>query len=80
MEQRVADEYCKGLRDAEVADNLDIMVWTARTHKRNIMRKWHINTTHELVLLNIAHRIAPNTTIKEIHERGLSCFTPKQII
>lgn len=75
MEQRIADEYCKGLRDAEVADNLGMMVWTARTHKRNIMRKWHINTTHEIVLLNLAHRIAPNITLKEIRTGGVSCFT-----
>lgn len=74
MEQRVADEYCRGLRDAEVADHLGMMVWTARTHKRNIMRKWNINTTHELVLLNVAKHTAPETTINDVRIYGLKLF------
>jgi len=74
MEQRVADEYCKGLRDAEVADRLNMMVWTARTHKRNIMRKWGINTTHELVLLNLAKHARPETTINDVRIYGLKLF------
>lgn len=77
MEQRVADEYCRGLRDAEVADRLNMMVWTARTHKRNIMRKWNINTTHELVLLNVAKHARPETTIKDVRIYGLTLFQTK---
>ena len=35
----VANEYCKGLADKEVAGNLNKSVWTVKTQKRTIYRK-----------------------------------------
>lgn len=32
-EMLVANEYCKGLADKEVADNLNKSVWTVKTQK-----------------------------------------------
>lgn len=39
-EMLVANEYCKGLADKEVADNLNKSVWTVKTQKRTIYRNW----------------------------------------
>ena len=38
-ERQVATEYCKGLADKEVADNLKRSVWTIKAQKRDIYKK-----------------------------------------
>ena len=38
-ERRVAEEFCKGLSDKEVADNLCKSYWTVKTQKKTIYRK-----------------------------------------
>lgn len=73
-EQKVANEYCRGFNDTEVADSLGMMVWTTRTHKKRIFQKWSINTTHEMVLLCIAKIKDPSTDIREIRNKGISVF------
>ena len=38
MENRVAEQYCHGLTDKEIADELDKPIWTVRTHKKHIYK------------------------------------------
>ena len=45
----VANEYCKGLADKEVAGNLNKSVWTVKTQKRTIYRKLGISKDTEPV-------------------------------
>ena len=47
-EMLVANEYCKGLADKEVANNLSKSVWTIKTQKRTIYRKLGISKDTEL--------------------------------
>ena len=38
-EHLVAEQYCKGLADKEVADSLGRSTWTIKAQKRDIYRK-----------------------------------------
>lgn len=73
-EQRVAEQYCRGYNDSEVADSLGMMLWTCKTHKKHIFRKWRINSTHEMVLLFIARMRQHDCEITEIRNKGISIF------
>ena len=73
-EQRVAEQYCRGYNDSEVADSLGMMLWTCKTHKKHIFRKWRINSTHEMVLLFIAKLKNQQCEITEIRNKGISIF------
>lgn len=73
-EQRVVEQYCRGFNDSEVADSLDMMLWTCKTHKKHIFKKWQINSTHEMVLLFIARLRNKDCEITEIRNKGISIF------
>jgi DNA-binding CsgD family transcriptional regulator len=70
-EKLVASEYCKGLADKEVADNLNKSLWTVKTQKRTIYRKLGISKDTELVLYMICDRLHRNFDLKEIRKHGL---------
>lgn len=70
-EKLVANEYCKGLADKEVADNLNKSLWTVKTQKRTIYRKLGISKETELMLYMICDRLHRNFDLKEVHKHGL---------
>ena len=74
IETQVAEEYCKGLTDKEVADNLCKSVWTIKTQKQVIYRKLGINKDTELVLYMFAKKMKVNFEPKELHKHGLELF------
>lgn len=39
-EHLVAEQYCKGLADKEVADSLQRSEWTIKAQKRDIYKNW----------------------------------------
>ena len=73
-EREVAVEYCKGLADKEVADNLKKSIWTVKAQKRDIYRKLGINKDTELVLYMLCDKAKRNFDIKEIRKHGLELF------
>ncbi len=70
-EMLVANEYCKGLADKEVADNLNKSVWTVKTQKRTIYRKLGISKDTELLLYMICGKLKRDFDLKEIRKHGL---------
>lgn len=70
-EMLVANEYCKGLADKEVADNLSKSVWTIKTQKRTIYRKLGISKDTELLLYMICGRLKRNFDLNELRKHGL---------
>ncbi|WP_221660837.1 helix-turn-helix domain-containing protein [Bacteroides xylanisolvens] len=70
-ERQVAVEYCKGLADKEVADNLKRSVWTIKAQKRDIYKKLGINKDTELVLYMLCDRLKVNFDLKEIRKHGI---------
>lgn len=70
-EMLVANEYCKGLADKEVADNLNKSVWTVKTQKRAIYRKLGISKDTELLLYMICGKLKRDFDLKEIRKHGL---------
>lgn len=73
-ERLVAEEYCKGLADKEVAFNLGKSLWTIKTQKRTIYRKLGISKDTELLLYMICERLKRNFDLKEIRKHGLELF------
>ena len=73
-EYEVANEYCKGLADKEVADNLSKSLWTVKTQKRTIYRKLGISKDTELVLYMLCQRLHRNFDLNEIRRHG--CYLP----
>ncbi|MGE4309119.1 helix-turn-helix transcriptional regulator [Bacteroides sp.] len=53
-EWRVAEEYCKGLADKEVADKLCRSIWTTKSQKKTIYKKLGISNSTELLLYMIS--------------------------
>lgn len=70
-EMLVANEYCKGLADKEVADSLNKSVWTIKTQKRAIYRKLGISKDTELLLYMLCYRLKRNFDLREIRKHGL---------
>lgn len=70
-ERQVTVEYCKGLADKEVADNLKRSVWTIKAQKRDIYKKLGINKDTELVLYMLCDRLKVNFDLKEIRKHGI---------
>lgn len=70
-EYQVATEYCKGLADKEVADNLKRSIWTIKAQKRDIYKKLGINKDTELVLYMLCDRLKVNFDLKEIRKHGI---------
>lgn len=67
----VAKEYCKGLVDKEVADNLQKSILTTKTQKRSIYRKLGISKDTELVLYMICMKLGRDFDLKELRKHGL---------
>lgn len=74
METLVAEQYCHGLTDKEIADQLDKPIWTVRTHKKHIYKKLSIATTHELVLYMVSLFVGKEYNAAEIRKRGLAAL------
>lgn len=70
-EMLVANEYCKGLADKEVADNLNKSVWTVKTQKRTIYRKLGISKDTELLLYMICDKLKREFDLSEIRKHGI---------
>lgn len=70
-EMLVANEYCNGLADKEVANNLSKSVWTIKTQKRTIYRKLGISKDTELLLYMICDRLKRNFDLNELRKHGL---------
>ena len=66
-----ANEYCKGLADKEVADNLNKSVWTVKTQKRTIYRKLGISKDTELLLYMICDKLKRDFDLNELRKHGL---------
>lgn len=73
-EKQVAEEYCKGYTDKEVADALNKSEWTIKAQKRDIYKKIGISKDTELVLYMLCERLKVNFDIKEIRKHGLELF------
>lgn len=71
-ERRVAEEYCKGLSDKEVADNLCKSYWTIKTQKKTIYRKLGISKDTELLWWMICERLRINFDLNEIRKHGIT--------
>ncbi len=56
-ETEILQAITKGLTNQQLADNLHISVRTVEAHKSNIMKKLKINSTAELVVYAIKHKI-----------------------
>lgn len=74
METLVAEQYCHGLTDKEIAEQLDKPIWTVRTHKKHIYKKLSIATTHELVLYMVSLFVGKEYNAAEIRKRGLAAL------
>ena len=73
-EHLVAEQYCKGLADKEVADRLGRSTWTIKAQKRDIYRKLGISKDTELVLYMFCEKLKINFDLKEILKHGLEIF------
>lgn len=73
-EKLVAEQYCHGLMDAEIAETLSKPVWTIRTHKKHIYKKLGIATTHELVLYMVSVFVGKKWDAKEVRRAGLAAI------
>lgn len=56
-ETEILQSITKGLTNQQLADNLHISVRTVEAHKSNIMKKLKLNSTAELVVYAIKHKI-----------------------
>lgn len=70
-ERIIADEFCKGLSDKEVADNLNKSYWTVKTQKKSIYRKLGISKDTELLLYMICDKLHKEFDLREIRKHGL---------
>lgn len=73
-EFHIAESYCRGLIDKEVAEVVDKPVWTVRTHKKHIYQKLQISSMQELVLWMVCKRIGKAWNTREVRLRGLSAI------
>ena len=70
----VAEQYCKGLTDKEVANLMDRSEWTIKAQKRDIYKKLGISKDTELVLYMFCSKLKVNFDIQEIRKHGLELF------
>ena len=73
-EFHIAESYCRGLIDKEVAEVVDKPVLTVRTHKKHIYQKLQISSMQELVLWMVCKRIGKVWNAREVRLRGLSAI------
>lgn len=74
VELKVAELYCHGFIDKEVADRLGKPVWTIRTHKKHIYKKLGISSQQELVLYMVARFVGSAFDITSIRKFGLKAI------
>lgn len=74
VELKVAELYCHGLIDKEVANRLDKPIWTIRTHKKHIYKKLGISSQQELVLYMVARHVGSAFDITSIRKFGLKAI------
>lgn len=74
VELKVAELYCHGLLDKEVANRLDKPIWTIRTHKKHIYKKLGISSQQELVLYMVARYVGSAFDITSIRKFGLKAI------
>lgn len=74
VELKVAELYCHGLIDKEVADRLGKPIWTIRTHKKLIYKKLGISSQQELVLYMVARFVGSVFDITSIRKFGLKAI------
>ena len=74
MEVCVAEQYCHGRTDKEIAEVLEKPIWTIRTHKKHIYKKLSIATTHELVLYMVAKFVGKAWDANDVRRRGLAAL------
>lgn len=70
-ERTVAQEFCKGLSDKEVADRLNKSYWTVKVQKKAIYQKLGISKDTELLWYMILEKIGRNFDLKELRRHGL---------
>lgn len=70
-EREIANEFCKGYSDKEVADNLNKSYWTVKTQKKTIYRKLGISKDTELILYMVCEKVQRRFDLKEIRRHGL---------
>lgn len=74
VELKVAELYCHGLIDKEVADRLGKPIWTIRTHKKHIYKKLGISSQQEMVLYMVARFVGSVFDITSIRKFGLKAI------
>lgn len=52
-ERQIAELVCRGLRNDDIANELEITAGTAKTHIRNIYRKVHVKSKISMLLMFI---------------------------
>lgn len=67
----MAQEYCKGLSDKEVADNLCRSYWTIKTQKKAIYKKLGISKDTELLWWMICERLEIPFSLRKIRDLGI---------
>lgn len=70
-ERRVAEEFCKGLSDKEVADNLCRSYWTIKTQKKAIYQKLGISKDTELLWWMVCEKLGITFDLVQIRADGL---------
>ena len=73
-EHLVAEQYCKGLADKEVAIVLHRSEWTIKAQKRDIYKKLGISKDTELVLYMLCEKMRVDFDLNEIRKHGLEIF------
>lgn len=73
-ENLVAEHYCHGFTDKEIADVTGKPIWTVRTHKKHIYKKLNIATTHELVLFMVSKFVGKKWNVEDVRRRGLAAL------
>ena len=73
-EHLVAEQYCKGLADKEVAIILSRSEWTIKAQKRDIYRKLGISKDTELVLYMLCEKMKIDFDLGEIRKHGIEIF------
>lgn len=73
-ELKIAECYCRGMIDKEVAEEVGKPIWTVRTHKKRIYGKLGVSSTHELVLWMVCRFVGSQWDAGEVRRRGLSAI------
>ena len=53
-ERQIAELVCRGFRNDDIANTLEISAGTAKTHIRNIYRKVHVKSKISMLLMFVA--------------------------